>query len=67
MKPINVFMWLTVTYSTLADNLVADVCRRMQSINTCSASFDIPTGAKAKTCPNKWFKVSEAGHDARKG
>lgn len=59
MKLINLLIWLTVTHSTLADNVVADVCKGMQGISTCKAIFDIPTGAQVKTCPNKWFKVSE--------
>lgn len=47
-----------VAQSVVADDPIQQICSGIKNVFGCSKKVDIPTGAKAKMCPNKFFKVS---------
>jgi hypothetical protein len=54
--------WPLALYPLLLSQAVADstfnkICSGIKDVWGCSKSFDFPTGAKVKTCKNKFVEV----------
>jgi len=49
----------------LSADAIEGVCNGIKSIYDCKAIITIPTGAKVKTCKNKFFEVRSTAHRKR--
>ncbi len=59
MKPITLCALATalLAEAVASDSTIQQICGGIKDIWGCSKKFDVPVGAKAKMCPNKWFEV----------
>ncbi|UKZ85649.1 uncharacterized protein TrAFT101_001501 [Trichoderma asperellum] len=56
---------LILLYGARGESTIQEICGGFQNIQSCDASFDIPTGAKSKTCPNKFFEPNKCKTKAK--